>query len=64
MVEGRRVGATSAKHVLSFGAQACLSERTEKARSPGRPPERHEVEHRRAIAPPRSCFGILSGINH
>jgi hypothetical protein len=48
MVGGRSGGAPSDKLALSFGAKTCLSERTEKARSLGRPPERREVEHNRA----------------
>jgi hypothetical protein len=58
MVGGRSGGAwqvPNSHHRLARGQR--LSEQTEKARLLGRPPERREVGHRRALAPPCSYFG-------
>lgn len=55
---GRRAGAASAKHALSFGAQSALVPNgLHKACFMGRPPLRPEVGPSRASAPHRVCCG-------
>lgn len=49
---------TRDKLVPSFGAGHAYPNGLNKARSLGRPPERREVEHSRASAPPGSYFEV------